>query len=329
MHTADSSGALARALCAALLLCGCRGGLYRAVDVLRSEGVVAPGMKLLSPVSERSPLGVTVKPAGSPEAVELTPERCFYLSEVGATSLDRVRFTDRSASSLAVMVGVHSLAGAGIELARSGVTTGVFTDVTAFSGIGAFDGNRCEAAPGRQFLVVTSALRGTLDIGAAVSVRSTARARLALPGSPLAIQVQAGAARRRKASFSAARPVFFAAASSRVIVTKSSIMPAPISLREARQIDLPAGFSGVVAVMPFDAGNMEATVTVRPDISTPTGAPRDFTGTSCPPHQPTKLAPGAACHVWLGNAVIILKVVMNDATPTIRMEAYRTTLARQ
>lgn len=307
---------------------GCHNGLYRAVDVLRSEGVVAPSMKLLTPVSERSPLGVSVKRTSAAEAVELAPEQCFWIKDVGAASLDRVVFTDTTARSLDLMLGAGSVASAGLKLTRGSATSGVFTDVKAVSGTGVFDGNRCETGPEQRFLIVTSALSGTLHIDASVRVEGAPQVKIPIPDSPVQVQLQGGESRRRKAVFSASEPVFFAAASSWVTVKKSSTSPAPIALDSSKQVDFPAGFSGDVTLMPFDAGNMEANFTVNPDTSVSSSPPEGFTGTNCALRTPMRLPPGSSCYVWLGNAVVILKISLNDAAPALRMDAYRTTLVQ-
>lgn len=310
------------------LLTGCHSGLYRAVKVLRQEGTVPPSMKLLTPVSGTSPLGTSVRPQKKrwSEAIELQPEKCFWIKDVGTRALKSVEFTDAQQQSLNVMLGVQNIADVGLKFKRMVGTTGKFHDVKAFSGTGVFDGNQCALKEGGRYRIVTGALSGTFKVTTSTDLSVAPGAAITIPNTPVDVKVENETAKQRKATFVSKEPVFFTATTSLVTVEKSSTKKEPIPPGGMRNLAFPTGFTGHVVMNKFDSGNMTATFIVKPDLSVAGMPPEGFTGTSCNLNAETSLVVGRSCHIWFRNAAIILNVEMDGNVPMFYLDAYRTNL---
>lgn len=314
--------------CALVVFTGCRKGLYKAVDVLREEGAVAPSMVLMSPVNAESPLGTSVRRSPDADVIELAAERCFWLTATEPRSLNRVTFQDGTTRSLEVLLGVKNIADAGLKFKRSSATKGTFTDVKVVSGTGVFDPNRCSAKPGQRFQIVTGAISGVLDVVASLSLEVAPKASVTIPNTPVDVTVENGTANSRQARFTATEPVYFAAVSSWVTVETSSTKDEPIPATGVKSVAFPPGFSGSVVLKGFDSGNLQAHLTISPDNSVAgTASAESVAGTACTLRADTNLTVGSSCQIWLGNASIIVKVFMTDSYPMIRLDAYRTNLS--
>lgn len=310
------------------LMTGCaHKGLYRAIKILGEEGAIPRSMKLLTPVNAEVPLGVSVRQtadSSKSNAIELDPTRCFWLPDASSNSLSKIEFEDKSAQTLNTTIGVANIAAVGLKFKSVKSVKGTFKDVRYHSGLGVFDENRCEAVADKDYFVVSSGLSGLLELTTTAVLEAAPTAKVQIPNTPIDVQVEQGTATQRTVSFAATTPVFFAVATDRVKIKKSSTADEAIPLSSSKTVQFPQGFAGDVNLKPFDTGNNRVTLTISPATSVASKPPPDFVGTTCALAAEMTLEAGKGCYIWLDNAAIVLKVFIKDTVPSVRLDAYRT-----